>query len=200
MCSVLLTTKRLILRRFCEDDADNLYALDNDPEVMQFLNGGIPAPRDVIQNEILPNFLHDDAQYPGYGFWAVAAKESGMFLGWLSLRATGADPGEAALGFRLRKSAWGNEYATEVAQAILHKGFTELGVQRVIATTYEKNVSSCRVLEKIGMKLARKFRFTTEDLMHIDSFYVDTLDVWDGYDFEYVLEKSEWERQQAAIG
>ncbi|MCB8965294.1 MAG: GNAT family N-acetyltransferase [Ardenticatenaceae bacterium] len=82
------------------------YALDNDPEVMQFLNGGIPTPRDVIQNEILPNFLHDDAQYPGYGFWAVAAKESGMFLGWLSLRATGAYPGEASLGFRLRKSAW----------------------------------------------------------------------------------------------
>jgi RimJ/RimL family protein N-acetyltransferase len=37
---IVLETERLILRRFTEDDVDNLVALDSDPEVMRYLNGG----------------------------------------------------------------------------------------------------------------------------------------------------------------
>ena len=45
----------------------------------------------------------------------------------------GASPDEAELGYRLRKSAWGNGYATEGSRALIRKGFTEFGVQRVVA-------------------------------------------------------------------
>jgi len=40
----------------------------------------------------------------------------------------------------------------------------------------------------------RKFRLTLEDLEKADTFHVDADEIWDGYDFEYALEKSEWER------
>ena len=45
---VFLETERLVLRRFTEADADNLFDLDGDPEVMRFLTGGKPTPREVI--------------------------------------------------------------------------------------------------------------------------------------------------------
>jgi RimJ/RimL family protein N-acetyltransferase len=44
--SIFLETSRLTLRRFTEADEDNLVALDRDPEVMRFLNGGRPTPRE----------------------------------------------------------------------------------------------------------------------------------------------------------
>ena len=72
-----------MLRRFIEADLDHLFALDNDPEVMCYINGGTPTPRAVVENEILPGFIYYDARYPVYGFWAAAAKISGDFLGWL---------------------------------------------------------------------------------------------------------------------
>jgi ribosomal-protein-alanine N-acetyltransferase len=50
---ILLETKRLILRRFTKDDANHLYLLDNDPEVMRYINGGTPTPFEIIQNDIL---------------------------------------------------------------------------------------------------------------------------------------------------
>jgi Acetyltransferase (GNAT) domain len=39
----------------------------------------------------------------------------------------GGPPGEIVLGFRLRRSAWGQGYATEASRALIRKGFTELG-------------------------------------------------------------------------
>jgi RimJ/RimL family protein N-acetyltransferase len=55
---VFLETERLVLRRFTEADVDNLFDLDSDPDVMCFLTGGKPTPRDVIRNETLPRILH----------------------------------------------------------------------------------------------------------------------------------------------
>ncbi len=196
MHEILLETERLTLRRFKEADIDNLFELDNDPDVMRFINGGIPTPRNTIQNVLLPGFVSYDLQYPGYGFWAVDIKTTGNFLGWFSFRPTGSNPTEVTLGFRLRKIAWGKGYATEGARALIRKGFTEMGVQRIIATTYQDNIASQRVLEKTGLLWMRKFRLTLEDLEKVDTFHVDANEIWDGYDFEYALEKPEWEWQE----
>ncbi len=66
-----LETARLSLRRFTAADVDRLVDLDGDPEVMRYLNGGTPTPRDVIEREILPRFLAVDRRHPGLGFWAA---------------------------------------------------------------------------------------------------------------------------------
>jgi RimJ/RimL family protein N-acetyltransferase len=197
---VLLETERLALRCFSEGDAGNLYDLDNDPEVMRFLNGGIPTPREVIEADILPRFASYDECTPGFGFWAAIDRVSGAFLGWFSFRPLGeADPLEVQLGFRLRRVAWGQGYATEGARALIHLGFTELGVERVTATTYEENVASRRVLEKAGMTLARRFRMTSADFDAVDTYQTAFQDPWDGDDLLYALQKADWKEKASSL-
>ena len=41
-----LTTARLALRAITTDDVDLIVDLDADPEVMRFINGGRPTPRE----------------------------------------------------------------------------------------------------------------------------------------------------------
>lgn len=195
---VFLETERLVLRQFTEADLDNLVALDSDPDVMRFINGGTPTPRDVIQNEILPRFFHCYEQYDGYGRWAAIEKSTGDFLGWFHFRPLqGASPDELELGYRLRKAAWGKGYGTEGSRALIRKGFTEFGVRRVFATTYQDNLGSRRVMEKAGLTLVRTFRMTTAK-MAAHGHRVTPKDLWDGDDVEYALEKADWERQEAA--
>ncbi len=194
---VFLETDRLALRQFTEADLDNLVDLDSDPDVMRFINGGTPTSRDVIQNEILPRFLHCYEQYDGYGRWAAIEKSTGDFLGWFHFRPLqGASPDEPELGYRLRKAAWGKGYGTEGSRALIRKGFTELGVRRVFATTYQDNLGSRRVMEKAGMTLVRTFRITTEEMV-AHGYHVTPKDLWDGDDVEYALEKADWERQES---
>jgi len=155
---VFLETERLILRRFTEDDADALFALYDDPQVMRYLNGGKPADRDEIVTLDLPAFLGYYERFPGYGFWAALEKSSGDFLGWFHFRPRPQDPvHEPELGYRLHQAAWGKGYGTEGSAALLEKGFTELGVRRVTAYTMTVNKGSRRVMEKVGMTFLRTF-------------------------------------------
>ncbi len=194
-----LHTERLRLRRFTQSDAENLVILDADPEVMRFLTGGTPTPRAVIVNEILPRFLDASACTAGFGYWAAIERATSAFLGWFALRPRDGDtPVEAHLGYRLRRDAWGQGYATEGTRALIAKGFDELGVHRVLATTYQDNHASRRVLEKAGLTLVRSFRFTTADLLAAGTFQVASAEIWDGEELEYALEKADWGRQHHA--
>jgi RimJ/RimL family protein N-acetyltransferase len=194
---VFLETERLLLRHFTEADVDNLVTLDSDPEVMRFLNGGHPTPRDVIQHEILPRFLRSYAEYDGLGYWAAIEKATGDFLGWFALHPEeGGSPESMALGYRLCKAAWGKGYATEGARALIRVGFTEHGVRRVFATTYQDNLASRRVMQKAGLRFVRSFRLTPADLIAAGTFQSASQEVWDGDDVEYALEKADWERQE----
>ena len=194
---VYLETDRLILRRFTEADVDHLVALDGDPEVMRYVTGGIPTPRDVIENEILPHWLRYYARGDRYGFWAAIEKATGDFLGWFHFRPLpGAADDEPELGYRLRRSAWGQGYGTEGARALVRKGFAEFGVRRVVASTYQDNRGSRRIMEKVGMRLVRSYRPTPEELA---AHGLPSGDIWDGDDVEYAIERAEWVRQAAGL-
>ncbi len=186
---IFVETERLLLRRFTEDDVDDLVELDGDPEVMHFVTGGRPTSRAEIEDEVLPAFLEYYARFDGYGFWAAIEKPTGRFVGWFHFRpAADARPNEVELGYRLRTSAWGNGFATEGSRALIDKGFAELGVERVVASTMAVHVASRRVLEKAGLRYVRTFHQPWPD--HIEGE--------EEGDVEYALLRSEWEEQARA--
>ena len=75
----------MTLRQFTAADADDLLALDGDPQVMRFLEPSIKS-RTQIEAEVLPRLLACYDRYPGFGFWAAHARASGAFTGWFGLR------------------------------------------------------------------------------------------------------------------
>ena len=190
-----LDTERLSLRRFTHSDEDLLVELDSDPVVMRYLTRGASTPRQFIRDVVLPAFLR--SYWPGepYGVWATLERPTGEFVGWVSLKVT--DPSErsiAHLGYRLRRRAWGKGYATEASRALMSEGFSRTGVQRILATTYEENLGSRRVMEKVGMRLVRRFRPTIEELRSVRTSYIEASEPWEGDDLEYAIERSEWQR------
>lgn len=192
---IALETERLTLRAFTPDDVDDLVALDSDPAVMRYLNGGVPTPREVIEREVLPRFIASSQRGDGYGVWAAIERATGAFVGWFGFGPyEGGAAGEVSLGYRLRRAVWGRGYATEGARALIRQGFTELGAQRIVATTYQDNLASRRVMEKAGLRLAHTFRMTPELLAVEGDTFVAGCELWDGDDVEYALERAEWER------
>jgi RimJ/RimL family protein N-acetyltransferase len=181
---IFLETQRLVLRRFTEGDVDNLVALDSDPGVMRFLTG-VATPREVIETKTLPEFLATDGHR--FGAWAAVERSTDAFVGWFQLRRPQwplepAGPNDAELGYRLRTSSWGKGYGTEGSVALLHKAFTELDVERVVATTMAVNIASRRVMEKAGLHLVRTFHVT----------FSDPLPGTEHGEVEYAVTRAEW--------
>jgi RimJ/RimL family protein N-acetyltransferase len=69
---------------------------------------------------------------------------------------------------------------------LIRKGFTELGVRRVVASTMTANLASRRVMEKSGLRFVKTF--------HRD--WPDVIEGSEEGDVEYALTKAEWEQQK----
>lgn len=161
-------TDRLSLRRFAPTDLDDLAALHGDPAVMRFIDGE-PVPREVVAARTLPEILAEYERLPEVlGRFVLAERETGAFVGWVSLlpaNSVGLEkyPG-LELGYRLRTSMWGRGYAAEGARALIRRAFEDFngsgcghGYDRVAATTMTVNSASRRVMEKVGLRYVRTF-------------------------------------------
>ncbi|MFJ8762719.1 GNAT family N-acetyltransferase [Streptomyces cyaneofuscatus] len=165
-----LETERLMLRHVTLEDADLLIELNSDPEVMRYLPPGeAERPAAEMRELVMPAIVAEYRRWQGeFGLFAVHEKDGGAFIGWFSLWPESEGPREdAELGYRLRKAAWGRGYATEGSLALLHKGFTELGMRSVWAETLAVNSRSRRVMEKAGLTLTGEIP-VPEDMQVID--------------------------------
>ncbi len=181
--AVLLSTPRLVLRDFTADYADLLVDLDSDPAVMRYITGGPATPRGEIVDGMLPAWIALNAGSPGYGFWAAHERTSDEFLGWFHLRPEPGPEVDPELGYRLRSSAWGMGYATEGSSALVARAFADPRVRRVWAATLVVNAASRRVMEKVGMHLARTFVAEWPHAIPGDEHG----------DVEYAITRAQWE-------
>ena len=178
----MLETKRLILRPWQENDAQDLYEYARDPDV------GLPAgwlPHTSVDNsrQIIRDILAVPETY------AVCLKD-GKAIGSISLMMKGVTrmsdrEDECELGYWIGKPFWGQGLIPEASRELLRYAFEELGMRAVWCGYYEGNEKSRRVQEKLGFV----YQYTTEDL------YVKQLDeMRTGH--TQLLTKERWEQMR----
>ena len=143
-----LRTARLRLRPFADSDADALFALHSNTDVLRYWDS--PPWSEPARAQ---QFLERCRQLATMGTGARLAIESlrdHAFLGWCSLTAWSPDHRSASLGYCLGDTAWGHGYMTEASAALLQWAFATLDLNRVQAETDTRNAASVRVLEKLG--------------------------------------------------
>lgn len=142
----MIETERLRLREWRDADRDPFFALNSDPEVMQFLPMGDRASSD----DAIDRMIATQAEH-GHCFWAVERKTDGAFLGFCGPMPAREPLNEVELGWRLRRDAWGFGYASEGARASLAWCWANLDTPTVMAITVPMNLRSRAVMERIGM-------------------------------------------------
>jgi ribosomal-protein-alanine N-acetyltransferase len=153
--TTILETKRLTLRRLVMDDLNELFALYSDPEIRKYFPEGVLGFKDT--KEELEWFLNGHPKHPELGLWATIHKETGKFIGRCGLlpwTIEGQD--EVEIAYLLDKSFWKQGLATEAATGILHYGFEQLHLSRLICMIDPENTASQRVAERIGMTFEKK--------------------------------------------
>lgn len=148
-------TARLLLRPYEDADADDAHeALDRDEDVWRFDPGYAPA-----LSHRLANIRRYAALHEHFGFGPAAAflrEGDGTLIGQGGLNPyvydhrDGSRTVEFEVMYKLRRSAWGQGCATELASFWLDFAFREVRLPRVIVCPEKANVASLRVLERLG--------------------------------------------------
>ncbi|WP_428069885.1 GNAT family N-acetyltransferase [Chryseobacterium gambrini] len=154
-----LETQRLILRKFEETDAERLFLLDSDPEVMKYI--GVPPLSDITESENVIKMIQQQYLDNGVGRLAVIEKESGLLIGWSGLKLLTQEINGYNniydLGYRFIPVYWGKGYALESAKASLDFGFNDLKAETMYAHAHSENEGSNHILRKLGFEKTGEF-------------------------------------------
>ena len=148
---------RLSYKLMDDQDIDCLFELDQNPEVMRFINGGKPSTYDDIVNIMLPRMNSYRNPQKGWGLWKVETVDEKEFIGWILVRPMDffnekKDDKDIELGWRFLQSSWGKGYATEAAKAVMNE-LINLGIyDKMSALVLKGNTASINIMKKLGMK------------------------------------------------
>jgi RimJ/RimL family protein N-acetyltransferase len=151
-----VTTPRLRLRMFREDDLDAYAALCADEEVMRHIGAGGPVGTDVAWRH-MALFLGEWTLH-GYGMWALQSLASGRLLGRVGFLNPYGWPG-CEVGWLLARAAWGQGLAFEATTAAIDHGRAQLGVGELISLIRPDNSRSIRLAERLGATLQDRIDF-----------------------------------------
>ena len=185
----MLETKRLVLRRWEDSDAESLYEFAKDPDVGPA--AGWPAHQSIEESRnVIKTVLSERETY------AVCLKTDNRAIGSVGLKLNGHTDmterdDECELGYWLGKPFWGQGIMPEAAGEILRHAFEDIGMTKVWAGYYEGNTKSKRVQEKCGFRYQWKSEGVDVPLMH---------EKRTGHVSSITLDQWQWDRLYAAAG
>lgn len=154
---MLLTTKRLILREFEEQDWRTVLAYQNDPHYLRFTPWTYRTEMDA--RSMVRMFMNWREEQPRQKFQlAIILPSEGRLIGNCGLRMSGRVNWEAEIGYELNSRYWGHGYATEAAHALVAFGFYDLRLHRIFAHCIAENTASARVMQRLGMRSEGRLR------------------------------------------
>lgn len=151
-----LTTDRLLLDVLSINDAQDLYEIRTNSDVLEFMDSAPHA--DLEESKI---FIQASiGQYAaGTGIsWAIKMKGEEDVIGYFSYWRMDHKNQRGEIGYALKPSHWGKGIMTEVFNAVIPFGFHQLGLHSIEANINEANARSQAVLEKIGFQKEAHFR------------------------------------------
>ena len=146
----IITTERLGLRRWTEDDYLPFAKMNKDSEVMQYF----PSLLTDGETAAMVNRINLHFEKHGFGLFALEKLSTKEFIGYTGFMIPSFESFFTPcveIGWRLRKGDWGKGYATEAAKTCLYYGFEKLGFEKIYSFTSTINLRSERVMQAIGM-------------------------------------------------
>jgi RimJ/RimL family protein N-acetyltransferase len=149
----ILNTERLRLRPLTAADTDALLSYRGDAEVCRYLPF---APMDEaeiarrLETQWFRTTLAADDEHVTLG---AELRDTGELVGDVILFLKSREHGVGEIGWVFSPVVAGQGYATEAAAAMLDWAFGEVRLRRVIARLDERNTTSARLCERLGMRL-----------------------------------------------
>lgn len=148
-----ITTPRLVMRQWREEDLAPFAAMNADPKVMEFF----PATLTREQSDGMAQRCRALIAERGWGIWALETRDDGKFIGFLGLHTPGYNlpfTPCVEMGWRLCTDAWGKGLASEAARAAFDVGFNRLNLNEIVAFTALPNIRSQALMQRMGMTLS----------------------------------------------
>ncbi len=144
----VITTSRLVLRPYVENDIQAWQRWDVDPEIQKYL----PEPVNKVVSEAEQSaYLKECLEENDGAYWSIVWNETGDVIGTISLTEINFHHGVGELGIVIgEKKFWGLGIATESIEALAEYAKNVLNLRRLCGEYESENIAIQKALEQAG--------------------------------------------------
>lgn len=143
-----IETDRLTIRLVAESDLPSLLVVNADDTVTRYLP--YESWKGIADGEAWFSRASARLAAGEAGQFVIVHRESGRVIGTCLLFRIEESSARAEVGYVLAREYWGAGYMLEAMKAFVAFAFEQLGLRRLEAEIDPRNVSSARLLERLG--------------------------------------------------
>ena len=145
-----LSSERLLLRQPTRADAEAVFRMFTDTEVLRYYNVDLMLTKD----EAVALLESRRRRYEmGYGIrWGIYLREQHQYIGSCGFEVIHRPWQYAEIGYELARPYWGCGYMTEALRTMIRYGLESLDLHRVEAQVEPPNEPSKAVLRRLGFR------------------------------------------------
>ncbi|MCI8511235.1 MAG: GNAT family N-acetyltransferase [Lachnospiraceae bacterium] len=167
-----MQTNRIGFSKWSGSDLPFAERLWGNQEVTKYICASGRFSRQDIKNRLNQEITNGETQNIEY--WPVFEVTTGKFIGCCGLRPY--KEKEYEIGVHMLPEFWGQGYAFEAAAAIIQYAFSELNAQKLFAGHNPNNISSRKLLNKLGFIYIGDEFYPPTGLYH-PSYELDPVDI-----------------------
>lgn len=159
-----IITERLKLREIKTDDAESIYKILSNPDVIKYDTFDLFT--NMKQAYDLIDWFKTQYRDKRSIFWGISLTSQSDIIGWCKCEIE-VPKVRADLGYDLNPDYWNKGIMTESLKAVIEYVFQTLNINRIEATVSTMNMASIKVLEKLG--------FANEGILRERSLFSSTI-------------------------
>lgn len=163
-----IKTERLLLRKITDADAEDIFKLRSDKNVMKYI--GKKPVVSIGEARDWAKLIQDSLQNNSGITWGISMAEKESLIGTIGFWRIIKEHYRAEIGYMLLPQYWKQGFTKEAILKVIDYGFQEMKLHSIEAHINPKNIGSATVLEKTGFVLEAYFK---EDFF-FDGAFEDT--------------------------
>ncbi|MGG6230798.1 GNAT family N-acetyltransferase [Tenacibaculum sp. SDUM215027] len=150
---MIFETKRLLIRKLQVVDIEPFYELESNPKVLQYATGE-PKNLEESKEDLKQLIARYTNKENDFWIYAIERKLDNEFVGTVALVKD--EEGNDEIGYRFIERYWGNGFATELCEGLIHY-CKSVGMKKLIGCVVDENVASAKILERFNFVVIEKF-------------------------------------------
>lgn len=144
-----IQTERLLLREIVERDAEQIFAMHGDPDLMRWF-GTDPLNDLAAAQGLIKRFASWRLDENPGARWGIQTREQDHLLGTCGLFKWDRNWRKCMIGYELSAHAQKQGFMRETLAAVMTWGFAQMALNRIEAMVHPDNLDSLKLLRQLG--------------------------------------------------
>ncbi len=154
---IKIETERLVLREYKESDWEAVHIYSQQEEILVYEAWGPNTEEET--KAFIKRSINEKDETPRKGITlAITLKDDEKLIGGCGFRINDDSENRGYFGYIINPNFWNKGFATEACKTLLDFVVREFGITEIEAKCDVRNIPSQKVLEKCGLKIAKRFK------------------------------------------